>query len=183
MSQPGQIRRARPSDARGIAAIHVETWRAAYAGILPDRVMLEMSIDSKTAHWRRVIEKQGSHELVLVADVPLAGLVGFASCGRAGPGSPVEGGEVQTLYVMPDWQEQGFGRRLLCNCLRIIRGAAMNGAFAWVLAANPSRFFYEAMGAQRIGERVERLWGADLPEIAYGWRDLTRLPQPCRRRG
>ncbi|MEX0807242.1 MAG: GNAT family N-acetyltransferase [Dongiaceae bacterium] len=183
MSQSGQIRRARVADARAIAQIHVETWRAAYAGILPDRVMLEMSVDSKTAHWRRAIEKQGSHELVLVAEVPLAGLVGFASCARGGPGAPVEGGEVQTLYVLPDWQEQGYGRRLLCNCLRTIRSAAMNGAYAWVLAANHSRFFYEAMGGQRIGERVERLWGVDLPEIAYGWRDLTRLPDPCRRRG
>lgn len=179
MSETGQIRRARRSDARAIAQIQVETWRSAYAGMLPDRVMVEMSVDSKASYWRRVIERQGQHELVLVAEVPLAGLVGFASCGRARPGSPVEGGEIQTLYVLPDWQEQGFGRRLLCNCLRIVRGAAMNSAFAWVLAANPSRFFYEAMGGIRTGERDEALWGTVLHETAYGWPDLTRLPAAC----
>ena len=181
MSETGQIRRARRTDARAIAQIQVETWRSAYAGILPDRVMVDMSVDSKASYWRRLIDKQGQHEIILVAEVPLAGLVGFASCGRAGPGAPVEGGEVTTLYVLPDWQEQGYGRRLLCNCLRIVRGAAMNSAFAWVLAANPSRFFYEAMGAQRLGERVEQLWGAEVPELAYGWRDLRKLPEPCRR--
>jgi ribosomal protein S18 acetylase RimI-like enzyme len=181
MSETGHIRRARKSDARAIAQIQVETWRSAYAGILPDRVMVEMSVDSKASYWRRVIERQGEHELVLVAEVPLAGLVGFASCGRARAGSPVEGGEIQTLYVLPDWQEQGFGRRLLCNCLRIVRGATMQAAFAWVLAGNPSRFFYEAMGARRMGERVEQLWGTEVTEVAYGWHDLRRQGSGSRR--
>ena len=34
MSETGQIRRARRTDARAIAQIQVETWRSAYAGIL-----------------------------------------------------------------------------------------------------------------------------------------------------
>ena len=31
------LRRARAGDAEAIARIHVETWRATYAGLLPDR--------------------------------------------------------------------------------------------------------------------------------------------------
>ena len=42
-----------PGDARGIARVHVETWRSAYAGILPDRVIVQMSVDDKAAAWRR----------------------------------------------------------------------------------------------------------------------------------
>ena len=45
-------------------------------------------------------------------------------------------------------------------------------AIIWVLSANPSRFFYEAMGGTRVGEREERLWGTVVNEIAYGWSDL-----------
>jgi NAD(P)-dependent dehydrogenase (short-subunit alcohol dehydrogenase family) len=30
------IRRARPADAAAIGAVHVATWRSAYAGVLPD---------------------------------------------------------------------------------------------------------------------------------------------------
>ena len=59
MSETGQIRRARRTDARAIAQIQVETWRSAYAGILPDRVMVDMSVDSKASYWRRVIDRQG----------------------------------------------------------------------------------------------------------------------------
>src|SRR6185437_16766733 len=37
------IRQARLQDARAIGRIEVETWRASYAGMLPDRVLLGMS--------------------------------------------------------------------------------------------------------------------------------------------
>jgi hypothetical protein len=37
------------------------------------------------------------------------------------------------------------------------------------------------MGAQKMGERTEQLWGSEVTEFAYGWRDLKRLPEPCRR--
>jgi hypothetical protein len=42
----------------------------------------------------------------------------------------------------------------------------------WVLAANPARFFYEAMGGARAGERLEEFAGTQLEELAYGWPDL-----------
>jgi hypothetical protein len=48
-----------------------------------------------------------------------------------------------------------------------------------VLAQNPSRFFYEAMGGRRVGERMESLWGLELPEIAYGWPDLADALAIC----
>ena len=38
-----EIRRARPSDARPIAQVHVAAWRSTYAGILPDRSLTGLS--------------------------------------------------------------------------------------------------------------------------------------------
>jgi ribosomal protein S18 acetylase RimI-like enzyme len=180
MSDAPRIRRAVAGDARGIARVHVETWRSAYAGILPDRVMVQMSVDDKAAAWRRLIARQGGGEAVHVALAADNALVGFASCGSAGPGMIEYAGEIYTLYVLPDWQEQGIGRALLCQCFRALIDGGLDSAFLWVLADNPSRFFYEAMGGRRIGERDERLWGAVVHEVAYGWRDLSSLPRPCR---
>jgi hypothetical protein len=62
--------------------------------------------------------------------------------------------------------------------------AHIAAAHLWVLADSPSRFFYQAMGGIRIGERDERLWGAAVHEVAYGWPDLGALAQglPSRRR-
>ena len=177
MSVTATIRRAGPGDARAIARVHVESWRSAYAGIIPDRVMVGMSVDDKAAFWRRMVLRSNSRSAVLVASLAETGasrseIVGFASCAAANHAPPGYDGEVQTLYVLPDWQEQGLGRALLCGCFQALRGAGFSSAVVWVLAQNPARFFYEAMGGRRIGERTEMLWGAELPEIAYGWPDL-----------
>jgi len=180
MSSTCHIRRAIPGDARGIARVHVETWRSAYAGILPDQVIVQMSVDDKAAAWRRLIQRQDAVEAVVVAEVDDGTIIGFASCGPAGPEAmPDFDGEIHTLYVLPDWQEQGIGRALLCGCLRLLSEAEIAAAYLWVLADNPSRFFYQAMGGKRVSERDERLWGTTIHEIAYGWPDLSVLPKAC----
>ena len=71
--------------------------------------------------------------------------------------------------MLPDWQGQGAGRELLLAMFDHLRSAGFREALIWVVAANPSRFFYEAMGGQRTVERIERLWGVELPEIGYRW--------------
>src|SRR5262249_43628223 len=85
MSSTCRIRRAIPGDARGIARVHVETWRSAYAGILPDQVIVQMSVDDKAAAWRRLIQRQDAVEAVVVAEIDDGTIIGFASCGPAGP--------------------------------------------------------------------------------------------------
>ena len=84
------------------------------------------------------------------------------------------------LYVMPDWQEQGLGRGLLCGSLQLMAKNGCSSALVWVLADNPARFFYEAMEGKRVGEKDEAIWGVTLHQIAYGWRSLSPLPTACR---
>jgi GNAT superfamily N-acetyltransferase len=182
MIDAARIRRAAPADARAIARVHVESWRTAYAGILPDRVLVQMSAEQKTAAWRREIETRGKSQAVLVAELADGTVAGFASCASGGGALSGFDGEIHMLYVLPDWQEQGLGRALLCGCLELLGKAGCRSAMVWALAGNPSRFFYEAMGAVRVGERHETLWGVKLHEVAYGWRDLSSLPA-ARRKG
>lgn len=163
------IRPARRGDGGALGRVYVETWRTAYAGMVPDTVLLDMNEGIQAARWEGLVER-GS-DLVKVADDARHGVVGLASGGRARRGSDFAA-EVFTLYVLPDAQGAGIGRGLLSGVFRSFRDVGLNSAIIWVLAPNPSRFFYEALGGERVGEREERLWGADLPEIAYGWRDL-----------
>ena len=48
----------------------------------------------------------------------------------------------------------------------------MNSAVIWVLANNPSRFFYEAVGGKLISAKDVELWNVILKEYAYGWSNL-----------
>jgi GNAT superfamily N-acetyltransferase len=133
-------------------------------------VLVNMSNDRQAIYWTRAI-KQGN-EIVGVAEDDKAGLVAVGSAGANRTRGSQYAGEVYTLYVQPDFQNQGIGEHLLAHLFREIHDRGMNSAVIWVLAANPSRFFYENMGGKRIGEREEAMWGTTLREIAYGWLDL-----------
>ena len=177
MIETVRLRPARPGDARAIGRIHVETWRTTYPGMVPDQTLVGMTIDGRAAAWRRALQRGGRHEIVLVAETPeeggaAGGVVGFASAGPNRDSRLAFAGEVQTLYVLPDWQNNGIGRQLLQGCFARLADQGLASAVVWVLADNPSRFFYERMGGKRAGERDEHLWGVLLHEVAYGWTNL-----------
>jgi ribosomal protein S18 acetylase RimI-like enzyme len=163
------IRAANATDAGAIAQVYIETWRNTYAGTLPDRVLVGMSQQRQRKSWESAIH--GRRETVMVAE-RMGQVVGVGSCGPSRGHNFGYAGEVYTLYVLPDYQNQGIGRRLTVRLFQDLLERGRGSALIWVLAANPSRFFYENMGGKRIGEREEMLWGERLREIAYGWKNL-----------
>lgn len=169
-----RIERARPADASALARVYVETWRAAYAGLVPDRVLIAMQEPVHETRFAGWIGRQTEKQFILVAHMPAAGPVGLCSAGPA-RGGPKTDGEIYLLYVDQDWQNRGIGRSLLRAALRGLRAGGYSRAMLWVLSGNPSRFFYEAVGGVRAAERTERLWGTDLKEISYTWRDLSEV--------
>ena len=171
-----EIREATAMDGRGIARIQIETWRASYAGILPKEYLIDLSLDARGAWWREAIGRKREEE-IFVAELPGGGphgdpLIGFGSCGRARHKRSGPQGEVYTLYVDLDWQNQGIGRRLLTRLFEELVARGCSSALIQVLAANPSRYFYEAMGGEPVGEGHEHFAGVKLAVLAYGWRDL-----------
>jgi hypothetical protein len=60
----------------------------------------------------------------------------------------------------------------------VAQGLAAKGRhsmLAWVLAENPSRPFYEAMGGKLLGTQEIEIGGATLEEVAYGWDGAQKL--------
>jgi len=167
-----QVRRAHRADAAAIGRIHVETWRDTYAGLLPDAALLRMSSEIEGGRWERLL---GRRETVLVAEDD-SGVVGFGSCGRSRLRQLPYDGEIYTLYVTPNAQGLGAGRALLSGLFDVMSAGGRTSALVWVLKANQSRFFYEAMGGRYIADRDEKVWGALVAECAYGWEALT---VPC----
>ncbi len=183
-----KIREARRNDAAGIARVQVETWRSTYPGLIPDHVLVSMSHHRHHAAWAHALDHPRPQYAALVAavdDTPGGqagmgvaageGVLGFGSCGPARDPSLRHKGEVCTLYVLPEYHDLGIGRALLHGMFDCLLARGMDSAVVWVLAENPSRFFYETMGGQRVAERNECMWGTVLSEAAYGWPDLLAV--------
>lgn len=165
------IREAEARDAEQIARVHVATWRSTYPGQVPDSILVGMSEQRHAEMWRRsVVQPRG--DMVFVADHPRDGVVGFASCGPLRGSNLPYAGEVYTLYVQQDHQGRGLGRRLLARSFRALLDRGYPTVAIWVLASNPARFFYRAMGGAMVADRTEALWGVLMDETAFGWNDL-----------
>jgi GNAT superfamily N-acetyltransferase len=173
-----KIRRATKGDAADIGRVHVETWQSSYAGLLPDKTLAQMSDVRQSAWWTRVLGDPAEARGVFVADDEAMGIVGFGSCGpvREPPdglnGTEARVGEVYTLYVESDFQNHGLGRRLLDALFRQLHADGCDTAVLWMLADNPTRFFYEGMGGEIVGNRREAFAGTKVDEVAYAWHDL-----------
>jgi ribosomal protein S18 acetylase RimI-like enzyme len=163
------IRPARPADARGIARIDVETWRTTYAGVLPAPYLVGLSVRRREAGWRSVILRE-PRDMRVAVDA-LGTVLGFGSCGP-NRGDRNFSGEIFTLYVAPDWQNQGIGRRLLIGLFRRLVASGRSSAILWVVRDNPSRFFYERLGGQQVSHKALAVGGAAIELTGYGWRDL-----------
>lgn len=172
------IRCATAADAGAIAAVHVAAWRETYEGLAPAEVLAALSVDEHAERWRAILSEPDAppQSAVFVALAENGTVVGFASCGRQRNDVIVEAGykgEFSAIYILNAAQRRGVGRRLMALMAQNLLARGLDTASLWVLRNNfPSRRFYEALGGRKLA--YEGLWHG-VPEVVYGWRDLTRL--------
>lgn len=169
------IRRARLADASGIAAVHVATWRSAYADILPEGVLTGLS----TARLARYYE----HSIRLGLAMHVAAsygrggeppVLGFCSASRVRE-SALGDGEIETLYMLDDYQNRGLGGQLLRTSARHLWQIGCRSVFAWVLAENPSRYFYQRLGAKFVAAGSTTVGGETFAQSAFAWDPIETL--------
>ena len=176
------VRRAKLADAAAIGAVHVAAWRSTYPGILPDVYLARLSATRQARYYEAAI---AAGTTVLVA-VPKAGgprLVGFATAGTGRARTQNLGdGEIDTLYVLDDWRDQGIGRRLLRAAATDLAARGCRSAYLWVLRDNPSRFFYQHLGGHQAALGATRVAGQEVPQMAFAWDPIEKLltPEPTK---
>jgi ribosomal protein S18 acetylase RimI-like enzyme len=163
-----KIRPAVAADARPVATVHVQSWQSAYRGILPDAYLESLSIDAREAVWSSVIDK-GSPEL-WVAEID-SHVVGWSVFGASrDPDARAQTGELEAIYVLPQYWKTGTGRELWLLTRRRLVERGFATATLWVLADNHRAIhFYRAAGfAPEAGsERQIDRAGRALREIRY----------------
>jgi ribosomal protein S18 acetylase RimI-like enzyme len=165
------IRTARPSDAAILAQIHVDSWQAAYLGIIPAAILNAMSAEEKAVGYRRSLSMQPSSR-ARTSVVMSEGIVrGFAIAGptRDADDDPHFIGEIYALYLAPTAWGRGLGFELFKSAQDFLHDKLFSAATVWVLRDNTrARRFYEMAGFTRDrGARDAMLGRVALPEVRY----------------
>lgn len=168
------IREAQIGDAPAIARVHVDSWRSTYSGIVPADYLAQLDYGQREQDCYDRIKAKRERQFIYVAQ-EVGEVVGFASGGPEGSGNSTYDGELYVIYILEAHQRQGIGRLLVSHLAGRLLHAGMGSLLVWVLADNPFRRFYERLGGQPVAEQSVSIGGAELKEVAYGWRDIQIL--------
>lgn len=163
---------ATPSDADHIAQLLRESWEATYGSFLtPD----DLSAVAQEWHHPDGLRRQMSNPRVgfLLARTDTGTLVGVATVERSDDGKTVS---VLRLYVLPGYQGQGIGSRLLNRSLAIFPNA--HRTELQVAARNPEGLsFWTKRGFRACGHDEARIGDIALALISM---DRTAAAEPAR---
>src|ERR1700722_11569543 len=180
-----EIREATVGDAQAIATIHVDSWQAAYRGILPDAYLANLTVVQRSEAWRMSIIAGRPRVLIAHADIPSATqsathsatpsdaaetILGWVAFGDSRDGDKDHRwGEVETLYIAPWCWRKGIGRILIDAARHALRSAGYTDVALWVLLDNRrARAFYTRNGLVcDNSSRGVQLGGKWLTEIRY----------------
>ncbi|HEY4025401.1 MAG TPA: GNAT family N-acetyltransferase [Candidatus Dormibacteraeota bacterium] len=181
MAEPSRPRLAVTADAGAIAHVHVESWRATYRGMLPDRILAEMDPGEHERRWARTLQDPYRRSVVLVAEEE-GRVVGFASCGRERDGEQDYEGELYAIYLLRETQGRGHGRALVEASAAALEIRGITSMVVWVLRDNTgARAFYERLGGVYLRERpLDLVAGVTVPEVSYLWPDTAGLIRRAR---
>lgn len=163
------VRKAKLSDVKAIATVHITTWQDAYRGLIPDEYLDALSIDERELKWKLILSDK-QHEpihLVGLVDGKIQGWASFYHCRDAD--AKATWGELGGIYIHPSAQHLGLGSLLMQAGLVKLKLRGYACATLWVLQSNQkARAFYESKGWKVEGKtKVEQRNGFELHEIRY----------------
>jgi ribosomal protein S18 acetylase RimI-like enzyme len=160
------IRRATRSDLQSIAAIHIESWKDAYSGILPAE-FLAVRVDHDLAkHWSEI--EIHNEDIVLVAEEDA--LVGFIAvwC-RPNP-------FIDNLHVKPSHRCNKIGSALMKAAAKELIRKGYKTCYLWVFESNEKALrFYERFGGMQKEQAMKTVFGYEVLNRKIEWDNLSLI--------
>jgi GNAT superfamily N-acetyltransferase len=140
------LRKAIPDDASAIAKVHIDSWRSAYRGLVPEDRLAKLDYTRGAERFRRSI-LAGSEDIYIATED--ANVVGFFAlgCCRDSDVNRETTGEIYAMYLVFEYWHRGIGGGMYREAQQILKSHGYEQAAVWVFAGNErARCFYEAMG-------------------------------------
>ena len=154
-----QVVHATYDDARAVAEIHVDTWRAAYASIVPADYLASLSVERREAMWRECIATRVPELLVATEAGVVRGWLSFCQC--RDEGSSKAEAEIWATYVAPSSWSGGAGRLLWLRAKELMLEQGFKSCSLWGLPAKRSSsqvLPFSRVCPRRLGTKELRAW-------------------------
>lgn len=151
MQPPFSVRTALLEDSEGIGAVHTESWKTSYKGLVHQSFLDSLDLESRVAGAKRRFANAELINLVLVENETQR-IAGFTTFGRCRDKNVDADGELYAIYLFQGDQRRGGGRLLFAATMDAARARGFTKMMVSVFEANQSsRRFYERMGGVFIG--------------------------------
>jgi ribosomal protein S18 acetylase RimI-like enzyme len=175
MSAECRLRAATAVDAEEIAALHTDSWRRTYRGMMSDEFLDGGALENRRRVWRERLGTHNAEQLVVVADA--GGRIAGFICVYARRDER-SGAYIDNLHVAHDWQGRGLGHALMRSAAEwVCDTQPAVGVYLFVMEANaPARAFYDRLGAQNVElVMLTDPAGGSAPNCRYVWPDPREL--------
>ena len=165
-----RIRDAIIEDVTSIAEVHIEAWRTAYRGILPNTYLDTMCIQSISKQWQDALKITGPGKYLVIEDG--GNVSGFCVFGPARDKdlASLNVGELVALNILPTKWRNGLASILIKYVVKSASVYKWSSLFLWVIKENVgARNLYEAMDFKLEGQEKTdtALTGCILHEVRY----------------
>ncbi len=166
------VRFAVPDDAVGIAITRNESWRGAYAHILPAKTLAALRVDTSAKRLRTRIEESDRFAVAVLGGE----VVGFANWGENHLNEVDAEVQLFALYVRPS----AWGHRCGTELVKFVAGHLLQMQITRLSvslfdANQAAKRFYDRLGAEVIGPSTYHFDGVDYPTESRLWADLRKL--------
>ena len=146
-----QIRRAKIGDEKTLARIQTESWRAAFADIVPAELLTQCtSLERAEKMYARLLSERRGNGYILELD----GKVHCIAWWDAARDADIPGAaELRCIHSLPDNWRRGYGSRMMERVLADVKAAGYETIVLWVFARNERAIrFYETHGFAASGK-------------------------------
>jgi ribosomal protein S18 acetylase RimI-like enzyme len=151
-----------------IAALQVESWRAAYHGLLSDAYLGQPVVDDLRAKWVGMTVPKDDILLVHDTHGTVNGFI-YVMCSR-------KPAYIDNLHVSPDQKRSGIGQILMQEAAQRLIAQNHTAVSLTVITDNiPAVRFYDKMRGERGPAQDEKLYGEPVKTYPVTWYDLQAL--------
>ncbi|RXZ81042.1 GNAT family N-acetyltransferase [Paenibacillaceae bacterium] len=156
-----EIRWAELNDCNDLGVVHLESYRAAYKGIIPEDFLNNIKLEDRVYYFENVLKTSAKKTALIAIE---NSIIGCAEIGQSVDDDlDASFVEIFAIYLVKEHSGKGFGKQLLEWVLSNMTERGYRNASLWVLKENINAIkFYENLdfvfdGSERAIERGKSL--------------------------